>query len=200
MSFAVQKHTWGPSRAKLISVLGWGDKRQFTVIPAISAEGKLVVKAQIIWAGQTDRCHPKGEKIDAMADLILHSHSASHWTTEDTILEYVAVLYTTYVIPKMTEQGLDPKIQKWVLLWDCYSVHRSEPVLEALKSKYANLVILFVPASCTAELQPLDLSFNFVFKSGVATLFASWLSQVAQEQLLKGVPPDRLSLTLLYKM
>ena len=25
-----QKHTWGPSGAQQISVLGWGDKRQFT--------------------------------------------------------------------------------------------------------------------------------------------------------------------------
>ena len=43
-----QKRTWGPSEVKQISVLGWGDKRQFTVIPAISAEGKLVGKAQVI--------------------------------------------------------------------------------------------------------------------------------------------------------
>ena len=102
-----------------------------------------------------------------------------------------------YVIPKMTEQGLVPKIQEWVLLLDCYSVHQSDPVLEALKSKYTNLVILFVPASCTTEFQPLDLSFNlFVFKSGVATLFTSWSSHVAQEQLLKDVPPDKLKLDL----
>ena len=96
----------------------------------------------------------------------------------------------------MIELGIDPKIQKWVLLWDCYSVHCSDPVLEALKTKYTNLVILFVPASYTAELQPLDLSFNFVFKSGIATLFASWLSQVAQEQLLKGVLPEKLKFDL----
>ncbi|KAL5516102.1 hypothetical protein EMCRGX_G001373 [Ephydatia muelleri] len=32
--------------------------------------------------------------------------------------------------------------------------------------------------------------------SGVATLFASWLSQVAQEQLLKGVPPEKLKFDL----
>ena len=91
----LQKSTWGPSGAKQISVLGWVDKRQFTVISAISAEGKLVGKAQVIWAGQTDRCHPKGAEIDTMADLLFHSHSTSHWTTEDTILEYVAVLHTT---------------------------------------------------------------------------------------------------------
>ena len=52
-----------------------------------------------------------------------------------------------------------------------------------------------MPASCTAELQPQNLSFIFVFKSGVAILFASWLSQVAQE-LLKGVSPDKLKFDL----
>ena len=54
-------------------------------------------------------------------------------------------------------------------------------------------------ASCTPELQPLDLSYNYVFKSGVATLFASWLSQLAQQQLLKGVTPDKLSFDLRLK-
>ena len=53
-----------------------------------------------------------------------------------------------------------------------------------------------MPTSCATELQPLDLSFKFVLKSGVATLFASWLSQVAQEQLLKGVPPEKLKFDL----
>ena len=119
MFFAFTKRTWG--KTNFSARLG----RQ-EAISAISAEGKLVGKARVIWAGQTDRCHLKGEEIDTMADLILHSHSASHWTTEDTILEYVAVLYTNYVIPKVTEQSLDPKTQKWVLLWDCYSFHRSE--------------------------------------------------------------------------
>ena len=158
-----QKRTWGPSGAKQISVLGWGGKRQFTVIPAITAEGKLAGKVQIIWARETERCHPKGDELDAMSDLLLHSHSTSHWTTESTILEYVAVLYATYVLPKMIEEGVDPDSQKWVLLRDCYSVHHSGPVLDVLKSKYPNFILLFVPASCTAELQPLDLSHNFVF-------------------------------------
>ena len=75
-----QKRTWGPSGTKQISVLGWGDKRQFIVLPTITAEGKLAGKVQIIWTGETDRCHPKGDEIDTMSDLLLHSHSTSHWT------------------------------------------------------------------------------------------------------------------------
>ena len=110
-------------------------------------------KVQIIWAGETDRCHPKGDETDVMSDVLLYSHSTSHWTTESTILEYVAVLYATYILPKITEKGVDPETQKWLLLWDCYSVHRSGPVLEVLKSKYPNSILLFVPA-------PAQLSFS----------------------------------------
>ena len=35
-----QKRTWGPSGAKQIFGIGWGDKMPFTVLPAISADGK----------------------------------------------------------------------------------------------------------------------------------------------------------------
>ena len=35
-----------------------------------------------------------------------------------------------------------------------------------------------------------------MFKSGVASLFASWLSPVAQEQLLRGVSQDQLRFDL----
>ena len=82
------------------------------MLPAISAEGKLVGKVQIIWAGETERCHPEGDEIDGMSDLILHSHSLSHWTTESTILEYLAV---TYVLPEIIKANLSVDTQKWVL-------------------------------------------------------------------------------------
>ena len=32
-------------------------------------------KVQIIWAGETERCHPKGDEVDTMSDLLLHSHT-----------------------------------------------------------------------------------------------------------------------------
>ena len=73
------------------------------------------------------------------------------------------------------------------------------PCIGRAQSKHPNLILLFEPASCTAELQPLDLSYNFVFKTGVATLFASWLSQVAQEQLLRGISQDQLTFDLSLK-
>ena len=73
------------------------------------------------------------------------------------------------------------------------------PCIGRAQSKHPNLILLFEPSSCTAELQPLDLSYNFVFKTGVATLFASWLSQVAQEQLLRGISPDQLTFDLSLK-
>eukprot|EP00731_Ephydatia_muelleri_P025330 Em0017g413a len=53
---------------------------------------------------------------------------------ESTISEYVAVLYAAYVLPKMTEEGVDLDSKKWVLLWAAIQCNRSGPVLEVLKS------------------------------------------------------------------
>ena len=37
-----------------------GEIKDSSVLPTITAEGKLAGQVQIIWAGETDRCHPKG--------------------------------------------------------------------------------------------------------------------------------------------
>ena len=113
-------------------------------------------------------------------------------SVEKTILEFGADLWAQHVLPLMKEKGLDPETQKWVLLWDCYSVHRCESLLAKLKGLYKNLIVLFVPASCTSQLQPPDLTFNAVFKCILASLFAIWMSSKAKEQLLAGVECDSL--------
>lgn len=70
----------------------------------------------------------------------------------------------------------DPLTQSWVLLWDCYSVHRAVEVLAWVKKHFKTLILLFVPASCTPLLQPLDLCFNYPFKCGLARAFTLWLT------------------------
>ena len=134
----------------------------------------------------------KGEDMTRMEGLLMHSFSLSHWSVEKTIVEFVADLLARHVLPLMKEKGLDPETQKWVLLWDCYSVHRCESLLARLKGLYKNLIVLFVPASCTSQLQPLYLTFNSVFKCILASLFALWMSNKAKEQLLAGVQCDSL--------
>ena len=68
-------------------------------------------------------------------------------------------LLVSYVEPTMIRLELDPKSQKWILLWDVqvYATHDSV-VLDTLKKTFPNLILLYVPVSTTSELQPLDKS------------------------------------------
>ena len=64
-----------------------------------------------------------------------------------------------------------------------YSSHRDAALLARLKATYPRLLILFIPASCTSELQALDVGFNGPWK-GWTTHFANkWLAGDIRRQL-----------------
>ena len=77
-----------------------------------------------------------------------------------------------------------------VILWDVYHAHRDKEILEKLKAKYPNLIVLFVPASCTSQLQPLDVYFNQPWKGMVTKLACEYLSDFIAKQLRSGVAPS----------
>lgn len=68
---------------KSVGTIGQDDKRQITVVPVVTAAGKLVT-TQLIFAGKTSKCHPTQSNTD-----LLYSHSPSHWTTVETQKELV---------------------------------------------------------------------------------------------------------------
>ena len=59
---------------------------------------------------------------------------------------------------------------------DCYSVHISKEFLDWYREAHPNLICLYIPATFTAWLQPLDISFNFVLSTIMATNAAMWLA------------------------
>ncbi len=50
------------------------------------------------------------------------------------------------------------------------------------------MLILFIPASCTSDLQPLDVAFNGPWKVMITKFAGKWLTENIQEQLR--VDPD----------
>ena len=76
------------------------------------------------------------------------------------MLEYLENIIIPYVTS--TRQALDlPEDQPVLALFDVFA--RSHRVLDMLKSN--NIHHIFVPASCTGELQPLDVGINEQFKA-----------------------------------
>ena len=62
---------------------------------------------------------------------------------------------------------------------------------------YPNMFLLYIFAGCTAWLQPLDISFNGVFKCLLRQEASQWLCQHMQDQLeLNGGDPSKVHLDL----
>ena len=123
-----------------------------------------LLQLQLLSAGVTDRCHPTFNFPDDW-DVW---HSSNHWANESTTLCYIEKVLKPYVHKRRQNLGL-PKESKALLLWDVFRAHRTEPVLEKLKTE--NIEVVFIPANCTSELQPLYLSVNKPLKDHLKTKF-----------------------------
>lgn len=84
-------------------------------------------------------------------------HSPNHWADESTTLRYIDKILKAAVNTIKQELCL-PEIQKCLLIWDVFCAHRTENVLQKLAEE--GIECVFVPANCTSELQPMDLSVN----------------------------------------
>ena len=191
--FPVRGTTWGVKGSKQVDVENVDDKRQFTVTPIVSATGSIAGPVQVVWQGKTKACCPKESIQKEFQKQLSHFYSPTHWSTPDTVRHLVGTLWKEHVLPVMLRMQLNPIEQKWVLLWDVYSSHRDHGVLVELRATYPNLIILFVPANTTCELQPLDTGFNFPFKSSITRSACKWLSALISQQLSDGVQPGNVA-------
>ena len=175
----VSSWTMAQSGSKQIPVVGLEDKREITVLLAATAAGTLLLP-QVIYQGKTTGCHAKV----AFPDKWHITHSESHWSNEQTMLEYLENIIIPYVTS--TRQALDlPEDQPALALFDVFAAHRSYRVLDMLKSN--NIHQIFVPASCTGELQPLDVGINEQFKALLKQEFSRWYANEVQQAMRQGV-------------
>lgn len=77
---------------------------------------------------------------------------------------------------KKEELGLSPD-QKCILILDCWFGHISDEFRSWVKRMYPWLILLYIPACCTSELQPCDVGVNKILKVATATAFLKSLSK-----------------------
>ena len=162
-----------------ITISGLDDKRQITLLLAVSKSGTLL-PPQLIYAWKTDRCLPKGVAFPDSWDI---TYTETHWSNEESMIRYVDKVIIPYVEEIRDELPLvNTTTQKAIALFDVYKAHQSENLLSHLKKH--DIVPLFVPAACTDKLQPLDLSLNREYKEELKAHFHDWYSSEVM-QLLK---------------
>ena len=74
--------------ATMVELAGLNDKRQITAVFC-----GTFLPIQVIYQGKTNRCHPYF-KFPSQWDI---THSPKHWSTEETMLQYVQQIIVSFV-------------------------------------------------------------------------------------------------------
>ena len=135
-------------RSKQVTIAGLDDKRQITVVLATTKDGNILAP-QVIYADKTTRSVPKVDFPDGWHV----TYRANHWSTEETMLQYV-----DHVIVHYVKNNRESSEQKAIAIFDVFQAQRCQSVLGKLTDN--NIQVVFVPACCTDKLQPLDLTVN----------------------------------------
>ena len=149
-----------------VEIIALNDKRQITALLTTCLDGSLL-PPQLIYAGKTTQCHPK---FHFPKDWLI-SHSDSHWSTDISMEEWLSELFLPHLQAKRKELKLRNN-QPAILIFDLFKCHQNESFLNTLKEN--NVQAIFVPASCTDQLQPNDCSLNKPFKVELKRYFTSW--------------------------
>lgn len=166
------EYTLDERGSKQVSIIGMEDKREMTVLLACSLSGNLL-PPQLLYAGKTTNCHPK---FTFPADWDV-CHTDSHWSNTNTMIRYIENILVPYYDKQRELLGLVPE-QPGVALFDVFKAHQDPLFLAELEKR--NIIPVFVPASCTGELQPLDLTVNGEFKRLLKNEFIEWYSNELQ--------------------
>ena len=125
---------------------------------------------QIIYQGKTDLCHPKCKFPEGWNV----THSENHWSNEQTMQKYAENVLILYVESVVDEYPLNRKDQKALCFFDVFAAHRTDSFKDKLDDN--DIKIRFVSASCTGEMQPLDVAGNDEFKRKIKNSFTNWYS------------------------
>jgi hypothetical protein len=168
---SVPRSQWTMNKkgAKQVAIAGVDDKRQITMVLANTPRGD-VLPPQVVYQGNTTRCHPSfifppGWHI---------THSSNHWSNEETMLLYVKRILNPYYASERKRLGLAKDHPALVIL-DVFAAHRTKAFKQLCEDSHIKM--MYVPASCTGQLQPLDVSGNGDFKTYLKDQFIEWYSK-----------------------
>ncbi|KAF9033056.1 hypothetical protein BDZ89DRAFT_892353, partial [Hymenopellis radicata] len=146
------KTSWSQKNSKQVSVVGHDEKRAFTLVPSIAANGDLL-PMQAIFHGKTPTScpSPKSPFYDdaiAFGTRFVPSKTDTYWSTQETMRDLVDHIIAPYFDEKKQELGLGPDQNS---LWkiDCWSVHKSREFLDWMAANHGNIIVIFIPGNCT---------------------------------------------------
>jgi hypothetical protein len=181
--------TWADTGAKQVSVIGVDEKRAFTVLASVAANGTLL-PFQAIYEGLTNRLLPESstpnydEVIDA-GFLLEFSGTKTYWSNQQTMRSFVDNILAPYFDAEKVKLNLPPR-QKALGQIDVWSVHRSKEFRNWMGEHHLRICLDFVPGGCTGVHQPCDVGIQRPFKLSVKRSYHEDIVKEILAQMDKG--------------
>lgn len=140
----VSDYTYAEKGSKQVAIRFAGDKRNITALLAGSAVGEFLPE-QLIFQGETDRCLPKAH---GMPPGWLLSHSTNHWSSDETMKEWLQRVAVPWCKRVIKAQQL-PKDQRALLIFDCWAKHKTQWWIDFCMDN--GFEVVFVPGLCVFE-------------------------------------------------
>jgi len=111
------------------------------------------------------------------------THTKSHWSNDDreSMIRYVEKVLLSYVESVRNSLLITQHDQMALAIFDVFKAHCSDKLL-ALHKK-SRIAVVFVPASCTDKLQPLDQRINKKYKEELRKEFQMWFANMVAKKL-----------------
>lgn len=152
--------TWSQTGAKQVGMVGMDEKRAFTLVVGVTANG-TVLPFQAVFVGKTKASVPSSDSAN-YADTMnagfqfAYSGTATYWSNQKTMREYMDKIIAPYCERLKHEHGLPPT-QKSLVQLDVWSVHRSEEFRNWMRANHPSIILDFVPGGCTGVHQLCDV-------------------------------------------
>ena len=159
--------------ARRVELVGLNDKRQVTVVFCGNILGAFL-PIQVIYQGKMERCHPHFN-FPSHWDI---THSPKHWSTEETMLQYVQLIIVPFV-EQMREFLEEDKAA--VVIMDNFKGQVTERMTKLMESH--NIHTCLIPPNTTDRLQPMDVAVNKPPKAFLKQKFQMWYAEQISVQL-----------------
>ena len=116
---------------------------------------------QVIYAGSTNQVHPKFSFPDGWHI----THTQNHWSNSESMCDYTNNVIVPYVENVREHLPLSRGDVPALCIFDVFKAHQVSDFKELMTKN--NIRMRYVPAGCTFELQPIDLSGNDEFKNHI---------------------------------
>jgi hypothetical protein len=162
--------TWTETGSKQVAVIGVDEKRAFTLMVSVAADG-TVLPFQAIYQNKTKLSLPAATS-PSYDDVIKagfkfeFSGTKTYWSNQDTMRSFVNDILAPYFEQRKVELSLPPSQRS---LWqiDVWSVHRSEEFRGWMRENHPNILLDYVPGGCTGVHQPCDVGIQRPLKLSI---------------------------------